>query len=101
MPSSSAPVDPNATGHPVALTRGENDVSGQGGAEAGTSGAARGVSFATDSDAADVSKAESVKGSSAAGLFSEPDFGRSGEGKSEEVVSPSEAAPAGGLKDGA
>ena len=100
MPSSSAPVDPKATGHPVALTRGETDVSVQGGAETGTSGAARVVSFATDSGAADASNVESEKGGSAAGLFSEPDFARAGEGRAEEVVSPSEAAPAGGLKDG-
>jgi hypothetical protein len=48
MPSSSAPVDPEKLGHPVALTRGAEDGLASESANGSTVGTSRGVSFATE-----------------------------------------------------
>jgi glycogenin glucosyltransferase len=111
MPSSAAPVDPETTGHPVALTRSPKDSPAPVEAESSSSGSARGVSFGGVSFAAEESttvaaeEATTTKTSikektdtPAGGLFTVPDFAQNGqsvgEGKvlspSEEVLSPSE-----------
>lgn len=48
MPSSSAPVDPEKLGHPVALTRGDGEGLASGSANGNTVETSRGVSFATE-----------------------------------------------------
>lgn len=48
MPSSSAPVDPEKLGHPVALTRGAEDGPASESANGSTVETSRGASFATE-----------------------------------------------------
>lgn len=91
MPSSAAPVDPESTGHPVALTR--SPVDSPAPVEADT---ARGVSFGGVSFAAEeptASKASTNEKTDTPGgeLFNMPDFTKDGKnGADEEVLSPSE-----------
>lgn len=114
MPSTSAPVDPNTTGHPVALTRGAEGGDASAGsaapssvsfgtasmdfAAAGTStsaqstSASRGVSFASGGDSHE--KSMSATGDSAGGLFTAPDFNAAADpAKEEDVLSPTEVKP--------
>jgi glycogenin glucosyltransferase len=107
MPSSAAPVDPEATGHPVALTRSPKDSPAPAvEAESRSSSSAKGVSFGGVSFASEESTTTATEESttvttstitdektetSAGGLFTVPDFAQDGKnGEAEEVLSPSE-----------
>jgi len=116
MPSSAAPVDPEATGHPVALTRSLKDSPAPVEADSGPLTSAHGVSFATeepiapeaDSDpvtssrgvffstekptASEVDANEKTK-TPAGGLFTVPDFAQDGKnGEEDDILSPKEAS---------
>lgn len=81
MPSSSAPVDPEKLGHPVALTRGPEDGSANESANGSTVQASRGVSFATEETHASESVSQQETASTAGGQFSVRDFAPTAEAK--------------------
>ena len=92
MPSSAAPVDPEASGHPVAFTRSPKDSPAPVETDSGPSTSARGDSFATEEPTTSVTSANEKAQTSAGGLFTVPDFTKDGKtGQEEDVLSPSEA----------
>jgi hypothetical protein len=74
MPSSSAPVDPEKLGHPVALTRGAEDGLASELANGSTVGTSRGVSFATEETRASEESTQDETTSTLGGSTSAFDF---------------------------
>jgi hypothetical protein len=74
MPSSSAPVDPEKLGHPVALTRGAEDGPASESANGSTAETPRGVSFATEETRASEESTQETTSSSVGGSTSAFDF---------------------------
>jgi hypothetical protein len=93
MPSSSAPVDPEKLGHPVALTRDSEDGPATKPANRSAVETSRKVSFAAEENAISELSTQDKAASANDGLFSVPDFTQPAEQREEEVVSPSEAGP--------
>lgn len=98
MPTSSAPVDPQATGHPVALTRSPQDASVTAGASSSVAEAPKEVYFAIEETSAGESIKSEASQKTAGGLFSVPDFAQSSESIDEEIMSPSDVTPASAVK---
>jgi len=93
MPSSAAHVDPGKLGHPVALTRGPEDVPASDSANGSAAETPRGVSVAAEAPGASEDVSQEKTTSMPGSLFSVLDFAQPAEVKEEEVVSPSEAGP--------
>lgn len=87
MPSSSAPVDPEKLGHPVALTRGAEDGPASESANGSTVETSRGVSFATEETRASEDTTQEKTTSTVGGSISAFDF-------AQEVSSATEETPA-------
>lgn len=102
MPTSSAPVDPQATGHPVAVTRSLQDAPITTGASSRVAETPKEVYFATEETSAGENVKTEASEKTAGGLFSVPDFAHSSESKEEDIMSPSEvtSAPAVKTEDG-
>lgn len=74
MPSSSAPVDPERLGHPVALTRGAEEGHASESANGGAVEAPRGISFASEETPASEDSTQETKTSTIGGSTSAFDF---------------------------
>ena len=86
MPSSSAPVDPEKLGHPVALTRGaEGGPAGQS-ANGSTTEAPRGVSFGAEETSASEEVTQENTTSTASGSISTFDFAQASSATEESHV---------------
>jgi hypothetical protein len=93
MPTSSARVDPETLGHPVALTRGSVNSPASEPANGSATQTSRGVSFAAAEDQANEAGIQEKAASIPGAFFSVPDFAQSAGEREEEVLSPSEAGP--------
>lgn len=76
MPSSSAPVDPEKLGHPVALTRKAEEGHASESANGSTVESSRGVSFAAEETSASEYSLQEESTGTAGGLFSPSDSAR-------------------------
>lgn len=74
MPSSSAPVDPEKLGHPVALTRGAEEGHASESANGSTVETPRGVSFASEETPTSEDSTQETKSSTIGGSTSAFDF---------------------------
>jgi hypothetical protein len=93
MPTSSARVDPDTLGHPVALTRDSGNGPASESANGSAVQASRGASFAAAEDQASEAVIQEKAASIPGAFFSVPDFAQSAGEREEEVFSPSEAGP--------
>lgn len=102
MPSSSAPVDPEKLGHPVALTRGTEEGLASDSANGSTTETSRGVSFAAEETSASEDSVQEEATGMAGGLFSPSDsarevsFATEGSHESENVTHQTNTSTIGG-----
>lgn len=86
MPSSSAPVDPEKLGHPVALTRGAEGGPASQSANGSSAETSRGVSFAAEEAPASEEVTQEKTTSTASGSISTFDFAQASSATKESHV---------------